>query len=178
MIDLLGEGERKDIADRTRNGKLGKARAGKLPGGNQVHFGFRFVGDTAEEYEVDLAKMALVERIFRMVGDEGRSLTAVKTAFENEGIPTPRGARWWNISTVKRIIGNDVYLARPYEEVAALVSPEAATRLDPSERYGVYWYGRSRMRRVYGRKKKYETTHEDREKWIPIPVPDCGIRSE
>lgn len=81
-MDVLSEEEREQIKERSRMGKLGKARRGLMPGGNQVNLGFRFVGDTAEAYEVDESKMPLVERIFRMVGDEGRSLTAVKTAFE------------------------------------------------------------------------------------------------
>lgn len=180
ILDVLSEEEREQFRDRSRLGKLGKARRGLMPGGNQVHFGFRFVGDTAEEYEVDEGKMALVGRIFRMVGEEGRSLTAVKRAFEHEGIPTPRGARWWNISTVKRIIENDVYLTRPYEEVVALVSPEVAERLNPSECYGVYWFGRSHMHRNYGSGpgRKFTIEHNSRKEWVAIPVPDCGIPPE
>ena len=110
---------------------------------------------------------------------EGRSLTAVKTTFERDGIPTPRGARYWTIATIKRIAENDVYLARPCEEVAALVSPEVAERLDPSARYGVYWFGRVHMERAYGRgSRKFTVEHNPREKWIAIPVPDCGIPPE
>jgi hypothetical protein len=159
---------------------MGKARKGLLPGGNQVHFGFRFAGDTAEGYEVAPAKMALVERIFRTVGEEGRSLTAVKTAFEAEGIPTPRGKTYWNISTIKRIIDNDVYLARPYEEVAPLVTPEVAARLDPGDRYGVYWFGRVHMSRNYGHRngRKFTVERNDRKEWVAIPVPDSGIPPE
>jgi hypothetical protein len=179
MLDLLGEEERRAIAERTRNGKLGKARKGLLPGGNQVHFGFRFVGGKAEEYEVDEGKMILVERIFRMVGEEGRSLTYVKTSFEREGIATPRGARWWNISTIKRIIDNDVYLAVPYEEIAPHLSSGVAARLDPSKRYGVYWFGRVRMRRNYGRgRTKFNIERNARKEWVAIPVPDCGVPPE
>jgi hypothetical protein len=125
--------------------------------------------------------MALVERIFRMVGEEGRSLTHVKTTFEREGVPTPRGARWWNILTVKRIIENDVYLARPYEEVAALVPPDVAARLEPSERYGVYWFGGVRLRRNYGSRPggtKFTVERNAREEWVAIPVPDSGIPPE
>lgn len=180
-MDALAEEERDQIMARTRAGKLGKARRGLMPGGNQVHFGFRFVGGSAEEYEVDEGRMALVERIFRMVGQEGQSLTAVKTAFEREGIATPRGARWWNISTVKRIIDNDVYLARPYDGVAALVSPEVAAKLDPSERYGIYWFGRVRMRRNYESgpgDTKFTVERNAREEWVAIPVPDSGIHPE
>ena len=180
ILDVLSEEEREQIRDRTRAGKLGKARKGLMPGGNQVHFGFRFVGDKAERYEVDEGKMALVERIFRMVGEEGCSITHVKRTFEREGIPTPRGARWWNVSTIKRIINNEVYLVRPVEELKKLgVADEAMSRLDPSGRYGVYWYGQVHMRRNYGRSRtKFTVERNAREKWVAIPVPDCGIPPE
>ena len=89
--DDVGEEERERTSIKTSTGKIEKARKGLMPGGNQVHFGFRFVGDTAEAYEVDEGKMALARRIFRMVGEEGRSLTAVKVAFDRDGIPTPKG---------------------------------------------------------------------------------------
>ena len=177
ILDVLSEEEREQIRERTRAGKIGKARKGLMPGGNQVHFGFRFAGGTAEGYEVDPVKMVLVERIFRTVGEEGRSLTAVKTDFEREGIPTPRGARWWNISTIKRIIDNDVYLARSREEVAPLMSPEVAGRLDPGENYGIYWFGRVHMSRNYGHRngRKFTVERNDRREWVAIPVPDSGI---
>jgi site-specific DNA recombinase len=178
ILDVLSEEEREQIRERSRAGKRGKARRGLMPGGNQVHFGFRFAGEKAERYEVDEGRMALVGRIFRMVGAESRSLTYVKMSFERERIPTPRGARWWMISTIKRIIENDVYLARPYEEVAALVEPEVAGELDPTKLYGVYWFGRSHFQRNYRGTKKFTVTYEDREEWIAIPVPDCGIPPE
>lgn len=176
IMDVLSEEEREQIKDRTRAGKMGKARRGLMPGGNQVHLGFRFAGGTAERYEIDPAKMALVTRIFRMVGAEGRSLTAVKTAFEKEGIPTPRGKVYWSTTTIRRIVENDAYLARPAGEVSELVSPEVAAALNTSEFYGVYWFGRVRMHRNYGRgSTKFTVEHNAREEWIAIPVPDCGV---
>ena len=180
ILDVLSEEEREQIRDRTRAGKLGKARRGLMPGGNQVHYGFRFLGGKAEQYEVYPEKMTLVERIFRMVGVEGRSLSAVKLAFEGEGIPTPRGARWWNIATIKRIIDNDVYLTRTVDELRTLgVTEEVLARLDPERHHGVYWFGRVRMRRNYGQARtKFTIEHKDREEWVPIPVPDCGVPPE
>ena len=113
-----------------------------------------------------------------MVGEEGKSLTAVKTAFEREGIPTPKGKTYWNISTVKRVLENDVYLCRPAEEVAALVEPEVAERLDPEKRYGVFWFGKSRQKLMYGRRRRLKITGKDRAEWVAIPVPDCGVPPE
>ena len=83
------------------------------------------------------------------------------------------------IATIKRIIQNDVYLTLPYEKVAELVSGEVAAKLDSEESYGIYWYGRTRMRRNYGRgRTKYTVEHNPSEEWIAIPVPDSGVPPE
>jgi hypothetical protein len=50
--------------------------------------------------------------------------------------------------------------------------------LDPAKRYGVYWFGRSHFQRNYRGGNKFAVTYEDREEWIAIPVPDCGIPPE
>jgi site-specific DNA recombinase len=72
--------------------------------------------------------------------------------------------------------------------VKALVSPEVASRLDPDERYGVWWFNRRRRtekqvseiasdgRRRYVRRST--TIQKPREEWIAIPVPDAGIPRE
>ena len=177
VLDSVGEEERERTSKKTSAGKLGKARKGLLVGGNGTHYGFRYAcGGTA--YEVNPETMPLVRRMFRMVGKEGRSLTAVKTAFEGEGIPTPKGKTYWNISTVRRVLENDVYLSRPAEEVAALVEPEVAARLDSEKHYGIFWFGKSRQKMTYGRRRKLKITEKDRTEWVPVPVPDCGVPPE
>jgi site-specific DNA recombinase len=176
-LDSVGEEERERASKRTSAGKLGKARKGLLVGGNGTHYGFRYSGGGAA-YEVNPETMPLVRRMFWMVGKEGRSLTAVKTAFEREGVPTPKGKTYWNISTVKRVLKNDVYLALPAGEVAALVEPEVAERLDPEKRYGIFWFGKSRQKMTYGRRRKLKITEKDRAEWVAVPVPDCGVPPE
>ena len=64
-------------------------------------------------------------------------------------MPTQGGARRWQATTVRRMIDNDVYFARPYEEIAALVSPEVASRLDREKSYGIYWFNRRRHKKVH-----------------------------
>ena len=139
MLDLLAEQQRQDMAEKVRNGRKGKARTGKLPGGSRVSWGFRLTEDKSN-YEVEEKTMQYVLRVFQAVGAHGRSLTSVKDEFEREEVRTPGGSRWWACSTVRRIIQNDVYLSRPREEVATLVEPAVAAKLD-KERYGIYWYG-------------------------------------
>jgi site-specific DNA recombinase len=91
ILDQLAKFERAKIAERTRRGKLRKAREGKVIAGGTANFGFRY-NAARDGYEVDEATMPIVRRVFRMVGVEGASLHAVKRALEREGVPEPRRA--------------------------------------------------------------------------------------
>jgi site-specific DNA recombinase len=142
-LDNFSEFERFMIADRMRRGKRSKSKQGKLVAGPQSDYGFRY-NDARDGYEVDELKMALVRRIFRMVGVEGMTLNAVGGRLEAESIPAPRGGRHWNRPTLRKFILSDVYLRHSYEEVAALVSGDVAATLDPSAHYGISWYGKKR----------------------------------
>ena len=62
--------------------------------------------------------------------------------------------------------------------------PEVATRLDPGERYRIWWFNRRRVVRTQvfengenGRRyrKRSTTAYQPREEWIAVPVPDYGI---
>src|SRR5918911_4689975 len=70
ILDQLAKFERAKTAERTRRGKLQKARSGKVVGGHPVNHGFK-VNATRDAYEVDEEKMCVVRRIFRMIGEEG-----------------------------------------------------------------------------------------------------------
>jgi DNA invertase Pin-like site-specific DNA recombinase len=185
-LDNFSEFERFMIADRMRRGKRSKAKKGKLVAGPQSDYGFRY--DAARDgYEVDEVRMAVVRRIFRMVGVEGMTLNAIAHRLEAEGIPSPRGNRFWNRPGLRKIVLNDVYLARTHEEVARIVTPEVAAALDPERRYGISWYGKqrhthSREVRMKDGKKTYPKAKKSvdvpREEWIGVPVPDSGIPGE
>jgi DNA invertase Pin-like site-specific DNA recombinase len=69
-LDNFSEFERFMIADRMRRGKRSKSKQGKLVAGPQSDYGFRY-NDARDGYEVDEVRLALVRRIFRMVGVEG-----------------------------------------------------------------------------------------------------------
>ena len=80
------------IAERSRRGKLRKAREGKVMAGHRVNYSFK-LNTSRNGLLVDEEKMRVVRRIFRMVSAEGDSLNGVKKTFDHEGIPTPRGSR-------------------------------------------------------------------------------------
>src|SRR5919107_1900705 len=86
ILDQLAKYERAKIAERTRRGKLQKARQGKVIATMKPPYGFRY-NEARDNYVVDEEKMQVVRRIFRMVGTEGDSLNGVKKTFDREGIP-------------------------------------------------------------------------------------------
>src|SRR5215213_7119663 len=94
ILDQLGKYERAKIAERSRRGKLRKAREGKVMAGHRVKYGFK-LNATRDGLLVDEEKMVNVLRIFRMVAG-GQSLNAVHRAFDRERIPTPGGGKRWD----------------------------------------------------------------------------------
>ena len=118
--------------------------------------------------------MQTIRRIFREVGAEGRTMYAVKRALDREGAKPPLGGRFWSLKYIRDRI-NDVYKPHPYDEVSALVSPEVAARLDPSESYGVWWFNRRRheTRHVAGSTLAHTASTTGRRCWRE----PCGISS-
>jgi len=172
-------------------GKLRKAREGKIIASSEASYGFTYTADRSG-YIVDEREMVVLRRIFRMVGVEGKSLSAVKVILDREQVPTPGGARFWTRATLRALILDDVY--KPHERVdieelvtEGILSPEVASRLEESRRYGIWWYNRRRILekgisevgkdgRIYRRRRK--TSLKPREEWIAVPVPDAGLERE
>ncbi len=184
----VSKGERLKIAERSRRGLLKKAKEGKVVATHRPRFGFRF-NETKDGYEVDEEQMAVVRRIFRMVGTEGTTLYAVRKVLQAAGIPSPGGAKLWRQGYIREAIQDDIYRPHTFEELESIVSPQVAATLDPDRRYGVLYYDRRRQSRTKvaaenpGRNGKlyryaYKTLEKPREDWVPIPVPDSGIPRE
>ncbi len=183
ILDQLAKYERAKIAERSRRGKLRKAREGKLIAGHTPKYGFRFNGDRTG-YVLDETTMEVVRRIFEMVAS-GAPMWTVKTTLEAEGIPAPSGGSRWSMTTLRKIIQDDSY--RPYtiEELGELVPAVVVASLDPEMHYGVSWYGRRKTKRKQvaeigpdGKRRyhhKQETTIRARKEWVGVPVPSSGI---
>src|ERR687897_3938273 len=92
ILDQIAPHERLKIAERSRRGKLRKAREVKVIAAKRPHYGHRY-NTSRDGYEVDEETMAVVKRIVRMVGIEGAPIRAVNRAFELEGLPTPEGKK-------------------------------------------------------------------------------------
>ena len=183
IMDQFAKYERAKIVERSRRGKLRKAREGKVVAGHTPNYGFRY-NAARDGYEVEEEKMEVVRCIFRMVGAEGVSMHGVAKTLEREGFSNPGGGRYWYKSLVKRFILDDVYKPHTFQEVAALVTPEVAARLDPAELYGVWWFNRRRTTATQvavagpeGReyKRKSHVAYKDRADWVAVPVPGSGV---
>ena len=182
ILDQLAKYERAKLGERTRRGKLRKAREGKLLRNSRAHYGFKYE-QTGEGYVVDKAEMRIVRRIFQLVA-EGETLHGVKRMLEIEGVPAPEGGRYWGASFLRTLVLEDVYRPHTYAEVEALVSPAVSARLDVSESYGIFWSNRTRTTRKWvsepgpnGREYRwrYSVRKNPKEQWIAIPVPDAGL---
>src|SRR5919199_229523 len=183
ILDQLAKFERAKIAERTRRGKLQKARQGKVVAGPRPNFGFRY-NASRDNYVVDEEQMEIIKRIFREVGAEGRTRYAVKAALDREGVKPPSGGRFWSLKYIRDRINDDVYRPHSFEEVSALVEPGVAAQLDPSKSYGVWWFNRYRYetRQVAEsapngerRYRRRRSVHEKpRSEWIAVPVPNPG----
>jgi hypothetical protein len=154
--------------------------------GPRVKYGFK-LNATRDGLLVDEDKMQIVRRIFRMVGSDGHSMSAVYRTFERERIPTPGGGKRWDRAFFRLAIMDDVYKPHTYEEVEELVSPEVAACLDRDQLYGIWWYNRLRVRTrqvsepsEYGRRYRREArfTDKPKEEWVAVPVPHAGIPRE
>ena len=185
ILDQFAAYERAKIAERTRRGKLQKARQGKILRNSRAHYGFRH-DEAGEGYVVYEEEMAVVRRIFREVAG-GRSLHGVKRVLEMEGIPAPNGGRYWGPSFLRTLVLEDVYRPHPHAEVDTLLASEVAARLDKDRSYGIFWSNRTRTtrRRVLettpdGREYRwqYSVRKNPKEQWIAIPVPDSGVSRE
>jgi site-specific DNA recombinase len=185
ILDQIAKFERAKIAERTRRGRLRRAREGKIISGRMPNYGFRYDA-TGDSYEVDETTMPVVRRIFDLIV-QSASVTGTKKKLEAEGIPNPQGGRSWCKSTIHLIVRDDVYLPHSFEEIQKLVTPEVATKLDPKESYGVWWFNRRRTTttqtaeagesgRRYRKHVKIEA--RPREEWIAVPVVNAGIPRE
>src|SRR5215212_6903793 len=117
ILDQFAAYERAKIAERTRRGKLRKAREGKIVGGGTTpNFGFAFDA-SRDHYVVDEEQMRIVRRIFHMVGVEKRGLKGIKKALQAEGIPTPTGNKYWHSRGLREFVLSDVYKPHTYEEI-------------------------------------------------------------
>jgi len=157
ILDQLAKFERAKTVERTRRGKIRKAREGKVVGTGRASYGFYYADD---HYHIDPERMPYIHVIFERVA-AGHTLYSTVQHLTKIGAPTPGNGKW-HATTLREIILNDTYT-------------------------GVLWWGRERVtttmiskvengERTY--KKKVLRESRPRSEWIAIPVPASGVPHE
>src|SRR5919112_6616409 len=90
ILDQLAKFERAKMTERSRRGKLRKAREGKVIAGRMASygraaFGFRY-NDSRDSLLLDEERILVVKRMFYMAGVEGRPVYAIKRALDVDGV--------------------------------------------------------------------------------------------
>jgi site-specific DNA recombinase len=101
--------EREKIRDRVMRGKRARALVGKLPQGyGKGLYGYTYNRETGwrEVYE---PQASWVRRMFEWVVEEGLTVNAARSRLQKMGVPTPRGGREWDHSTMGRMLHNPAY---------------------------------------------------------------------
>ena len=157
---MIAEYEKAQIAERTRRGRLHRARQGSVAVLSCAPYGYRYVakrdgGDA--RFEVVEHEAAVVREIFRRYVQEPISLGQLAREPSALGIPTATGKQCWSASALGYIVRNPVFCGRAaYGKKGAVTEPARSNRRTRLR-------GRRSSRAAYRRRP--------REQWIEIPVP-------
>lgn len=106
---VIAEYERARLLERTRRGRLFRARAGQVSTLSQAPYGYLYerVGGRAAYVPLE-PEAGVVRKIFRLIGEEQRTLRSVAAQMAAEGHATRRGGRW-TAATILGIVRNTAY---------------------------------------------------------------------
>jgi len=162
MQGVFAEYERTKILERTRRGRLHKARTTAGVPWWVAPYGYRFVTDAdgVRRAEIEPVEAEWVVRAYRWILDDGHSSRKIAKLL-NEHAIKPRRAKFWTCGMVYRMLTNPTYAGTAYYNRTRTVEPK-----------------KRRKPGAYTRATK--TTHKLRPKdqWIPIPVPALVTEDE
>jgi len=149
---LIAEYEKAKILERTRRGRLHKAKEKGIVG-YVPPYGYNYVKKTPERegyFEINEEEAEVVRLIFDLYIKLG-SLHQVKKELFKRGIKTRNGSLVWADSTIQRILRNEAYTGTGYYNRTQSVEVETG--------------------RKYKRTPKTGRRIRDRKEWIPVKFP-------
>ena len=162
---IFAEYERMQILDRSRRGRIYKAKQGNPAILPSIAYGYkRFKNGNSTHVEIDPDAAAVVKEIFRFYVYEGLSLSGIVQRLGEQGIPPVKGGLKWDRSTIKGIIENTAYIGTAYYGK----TERSKGQMDRIRRY--------KTKRII--KPKYARTKTSQEKWFPINVPSIILESD
>ena len=109
---MIAEYERAQIRERTRRGKLHRARSGHQAVMSGAPYGYRFVRktDITDGYwEIVDSEAEVVREVFRRYIEDDCSIADLARWLTGQAIPTRKGKRVWDRSTVWGMLRNPAY---------------------------------------------------------------------
>ncbi len=158
---MIAEYERAQISERTRRGKIHRARSGSVSVLSCAPYGYRYVRKTDEEdarYDVVMNQAAVVREVFKHYVEDQESIGSLTRWLTAEGIPTATGKSRWDRSTVWGMLRNPAYRGRAGFAKTRRIDEQACV---------------TRRVRMQGREsaRRPATRERARDEWIEIPVP-------
>src|SRR3954470_5402541 len=157
---MIAEYERAQIAERTRRGKLHRARGGSLAVMSGAPYGYRYVKRSEHMegfWEIDETQAQVVREVFDRYANEGVSIGELARWLTDRGVPTATGKTRWDRSSVWAMLRNPAYRGQA-----------AFGKTKTAERHG----GPTRTTRQRGERHGRRRTRTDQpaENWTLIPV--------
>jgi site-specific DNA recombinase len=158
---MIAEYERAQIRERTRRGKLHRARTGHQAVLSCAPYGYRYVKKTEHTegfWEIDEVQAQVVRELFGRYVQDGASIGEIARWLTERGVPTRTGKAMWDRSTIWAMLRNPAYRGRA-----------AFGKTKTAERHG----GPTRTTRQRGERHGRRPTRYDTpaENWTLIPVP-------
>jgi site-specific DNA recombinase len=158
---MIAEYERAQIRERTRRGKLHRARGGSQAVMSGAPYGYRYIkkGEQTEGFwEIDETEAQVVREVFTRYVEDGVSIGEIARWLSERGVPTRTGKAVWDRSTVWAMLRNPAYRGQA-----------AFGKTKTAERHGKP----TRTTRARGERHGRRPAREDQpaEKWTLIAVP-------
>ena len=109
---MIAEYERAQIRERTRRGKLHRARTGHQAVFSCAPYGYRYVKKSEHSdgfWEIDAAQAEVVREVFARYINDSVSIGEIARWLSERGVPTRTGKAVWDRSSVWGILRNTAY---------------------------------------------------------------------
>lgn len=120
----IAQYERAKIRQRSRMGRLGKLKKGKMIPG-KITYGYRYNRDPENpRYEIFESEAEVVRAIYCWTVEEGVGAPTIAKRLHAMGVPSPGGASSWNAACIRYILTNPTYKGCFYNQKFAFVRDE------------------------------------------------------
>jgi len=157
MQGVIAEYERTKIVERTRRGRLFKARQGHFLMWSNPPYGYRYqpVSNGQPGYAIiHEGEAELVKQIFYWYVNEGICVSKIAERLNHMSIRPRKGGKGWAPSAIRLILINETYIGKAYYNRTYCVKPL-----------------KSRNPAVYKRNENTTKKLRPRSEWIEIEVP-------